>query len=45
MLNIGNSLILGGGRMCGNSTTKIFLWLDEARMGDPKAFVPYSISY
>eukprot|EP01052_Picozoa_sp_SAG31_P016330 SAG31_NODE_1077_length_10037_cov_3.515899_2_plen_1115_part_00 len=45
LLNIGNSLILGGGRMCGNSTTDIFLWLDEAGMGDPGAFVPYSISY
>lgn len=45
LLNIGNSLILGGGRMCGNSTTDIFLWLDEAGMGDPNAFVPYSISY
>jgi hypothetical protein len=45
LLNIGNSLVLGGGRMCGNSTTDIFLWLDEAGMGDPNAFVPYSISY
>ena len=45
LLNIGNSLILGGGRMCGNSTTDVFLWLDEVGMGDPKAFVPYSISY
>ena len=45
LLNIGGSLILGGGRMCGNATTDVFLWLDEDGMGDPDAFVPYSLSY
>ena len=34
LLNIGGSLILGGGRMCGNATTDVFLWLDEEGMGD-----------
>ena len=31
--------------MCGNATTDVFLWLDEDGMGDPDAFVPYSLSY
>jgi len=45
LISLGGSLILGGGRMCGNSTTDIFLWLDKEGMGNPGSFVPYSLSY
>jgi hypothetical protein len=42
LVRIGGSLILGGGRMCGNATSGVFLWLDEDGMGDAAAFEPGS---
>ena len=45
LIRVGNSLILGGGRMCGNATSGVFLWLNEDGMGDAAAFEPWSLSY
>eukprot|EP01052_Picozoa_sp_SAG31_P004270 SAG31_NODE_175_length_21352_cov_3.981508_20_plen_261_part_00 len=42
---VGKSLLLSGGRMCGNATSDIFLWLNRDGMGGLNDFEPFSLSY
>eukprot|EP01043_Picozoa_sp_COSAG02_P009685 COSAG02_NODE_331_length_24480_cov_22.114720_21_plen_624_part_00 len=42
---VGKSLVLSGGRMCGNATSDIFLWLNRDGMARADDFEPFSLSY
>eukprot|EP01051_Picozoa_sp_SAG22_P021097 SAG22_NODE_4524_length_1243_cov_1.980769_1_plen_331_part_10 len=42
---VGHSLLLSGGRMCGNATSDIFLWLNRDGLAGVNDFEPFSLSY